>query len=268
MNTEMSRSHDWRVCGLQKLALVVSLLWPLSSLQGAAWAASAAPMVIATDREDTVFTGKWFRRIYVEAFKRMEVPLQVAVLPLARISSELDLGHLDGEMMRAYGYAAAHPELVRVEEPVLEVNLVLYSANPTVRINRLEDLASGPALNGEYRRGVGVCETMFKQSLPTANVSSITTTEQGLRKLVAGRTDLFCEFDLAVVDVVNARELADLGPFRKVLALGAPTPFYGYLHKKNAALAPRLAATLKKMKAEGLIDRYRAELEKEMGAAR
>lgn len=268
MNTNAYRDHPRRTGWVRRLALAAGLLLPLAAFHVEAWAASPAPIVMATDREETVFTGKWFRRIYVEAFRRMEVPLQITVLPLARISSEMDLGHLDGEMFRVHGYAAAHPELVRVEEPVLEVNLVLYSANPALRINRVEDIAASLPLNGEFRRGVGVCENMLKQWLPPESVSSITTTEQGLRKLVARRTDLFCEFDLAVVDVVNSRELADLGPFRKVLALGAPTPFYGYLHKKNAALAPRLAATLKKMKAEGVIERYRSELEKEASAAR
>lgn len=264
MNIGTCRGHMLWIRGL---AMIAGLGLPLAAFVGAARAASVAPVVMATDREETVFTGKWFRRIYAEAFRRMDVPLQITVMPSARISAELDLGHLDGEMLRAHGYAAAHPELVRVEEPVVEVNLVLYSANPTLRINRLEDIASGPPLNGEFRRGVGVCENMLKQWLPAANVSSITTTEQGLRKLVAGRTDLYCEFDLGVADAINSRELADLGSFRKVLALGAPTPLYAYLHKKNAALAPRLAATLKKMKAEGLIDRYRSELEKEAGTA-
>lgn len=267
MKTQTCRDRNRRTHWIRRLALVASLLLPLPAFQGA-WAASPAAIVMATDREETVVTGKWFRRIYVEAFKRLEVPLEITILPLARISSELDLGHLDGELFRVHGYAAAHPDLVRVEEPVLEVKLMLYSANPALRINRLEDLSSGPALNGEYRRGVGVCEGILKQWLPPANVSNIATTEQGLRKLVARRTDLFCEFDLAVVDVVNSRELADLGPFRKVIEVGTPIPFYGYLHKKNAALAPRLAATLKKMKAEGLIERYRTEVEKETAPAR
>jgi hypothetical protein len=34
------------------------------------------------------------------------------------------------------------------------------------------------------------------------------------------------------------------------------------LHRKHAALALRLAATLKQMKAEGLVDAYRAQVEK------
>jgi hypothetical protein len=133
------------------MALVASLLLPLAAFIGAARAADTSPIVMATDREDSVFTGKWFRRIYVEAFRRMDVPLKITVLPLARISSELDAGHLDGEMLRVLGYAAAHPELVRVEESVLEVGLVLYGANPALRINRVEDIAAAPSLNGEFR---------------------------------------------------------------------------------------------------------------------
>lgn len=251
---------------MRSLALAVGFVLLLPAFRGGAWAESLAPFVMATDREEATFTGKWYRRIYAEAFRRMAVPLQIVVLPLARISSELDLGHLDGELSRVYGYATAHPELVRVEEPVLEANLILYGVNPALRIDRPEDMAAGPPLNGEYRRGVAVCENLLKQWLLPANMSSITSTEQGLRKLDAGRTDLFCEFDLAIADAINSGELARLGPFRKVLALGPSTPLFGYLHKKNAALAPRLAATLRKMKGEGLIERFRSELEQEAGS--
>jgi hypothetical protein len=45
---------------------------------------------------------------------------------------------------------------------------------------------------------------------------------------------------------------------RKVLVLGTE-PLYPYLAHKNAELAPRLAATIKAMKAEGLIECYRVE---------
>lgn len=146
---------------------------------------------------------------------------------------------------------------------MLEVNLVLYTAKPALRITRLDDLAQRGPLLAEFRRGVGVCESALKQWLPAANVSNVTVTAQALRKLVEGRTDVFCDFDLAVVDAVNSSELADLGRFSRLFDVGAPVQFYGYLHKKHAALAPRLAETLKKMKAEGLIERYRVESEKD-----
>jgi hypothetical protein len=52
---------------------------------------------------------------------------------------------------------------------------------------------------------------------------------------------------------------------RKALYLRKSVPTYTYLHKKHTELAPRLAATFKKMKAEGLIEAYRLQIEREMG---
>jgi hypothetical protein len=55
---------------------------------------------------------------------------------------------------------------------------------------------------------------------------------------------------------------------RKLLNLGRPLSLYPYLHMKHSALAPRLAAVLKQMKAEGLVERYRIDTEREFGVVR
>lgn len=100
MNAQHARDlGQWRPWQT-RLARAAGILLLLLSAPQAAWAAAPAPFLMATGREDSVFTGKWFRRIYVEAFRRMGVPMDVAVFPLARISDELDQGRLDGEMFR------------------------------------------------------------------------------------------------------------------------------------------------------------------------
>ena len=55
-------------------------------------------------------------------------------------------------------------------------------------------------------------------------------------------------------DINITRRVADVGSF----------PVYPYLHKRHAELAPRLAAALRQMRAEGLFERYRAEVLKEL----
>jgi hypothetical protein len=45
--------------------------------------------------------------------------------------------------------------------------------------------------------------------------------------------------------------------------LDESAPMFPYLHRKNAELAPRLAAVLRQMKAEGVIARYRSDVERE-----
>jgi hypothetical protein len=54
-------------------------------------------------------------------------------------------------------------------------------------------------------------------------------------------------------------DFKDLRGIRPVLDLIAEQWMYPYLHKSRAELAPALAATLKRMKAEGLIAQYQRE---------
>lgn len=250
-----------------RLVLTLGMLLALLALPRVASAESPAPLVMGTDFEDATFSGRWLRLIYVEAFRRLDHPLEFAVFPTRRLSAEVDQGHIDGEAVRVYAYADAHPNLVRVEESVLDVEFVFYTANPAVRLTRLEELPSSGLL-GEYRRGVALCENTLKQWLPAAQLSDVATTEQGLKKLLALRTDFFCELDNALLTVQAAPEFKGMAKVRKLLKLGNPLSLYPYLHKKRAALAPRLAAVLKQMKAEGLIERYRIETEREFGVVR
>ena len=252
---------------LVRVLLIAALLGLLPAAGGAPLAAPIAPMVLGTDTGESTLSGMWARRIYVEAFRRLAIPLEIAQYPLGRLGVLADQGALDGELLRVHGYADTHPDLVRVDEPVYGVRMALYSAHPTLRLNRLEDLPAA-GVTGEYRRGVAVCERTLRQWLPEDSISDVTTAEQGLRKLTAGRTGVFCDFDLAVAAALLSAELAGLAPFRKVLDIGAEIPLYPYLHRRHAELAPRLAEVLKKMRAEGLIERYRLDVEREIGQNR
>jgi polar amino acid transport system substrate-binding protein len=218
---------------------------------------------MGTDTEPDSFSGRWIRLIYEEAFRRMKVPLQIVVLPSPRVSARTDDGTLDGDVLRVHGYALAHPEQLRVEEPVFDVVFSLYSARPGPQVARLEELASS-GWRGEYRRGVEICAATLKRWMPHQDVSEIASVEQALRKLMAGRTDLYCENDLAMVTALAGAEFRHVTPPRRVLDIQAPLPLYPYLHRKNAHLAERLAASLRQMKAEGLVQRYRAQAQQEL----
>lgn len=249
------------------LAMFACLMLLLPAVVRPVLAASPAGFVVGTDFEDATFSGRWLRLIYFEAFKRLGLPLDFAVFPTVRLGVEADEGRIDGEAVRVHAYADAHPNLVRVEESVLNVDFLLYTANPVLHLGGLEDLpASG--LLGEYRRGVLLCERTLKKWLPAAQVSDVASTEQGLKKLLARRTDLFCELDNAMLTVQAAPEFRGAAKIRKLVNLNSTLPLYPYLHKKNAALAPRLAAILQQMKSEGLIERYRIETEREFGIMR
>jgi hypothetical protein len=252
------------------LALAAALLLPLHASAAAPVPAAPATFVMGTTLEETTPYGKWYRRIYGEAFRRMGVPLKVETLPTARLTVSSDQGEIQGQCARVAAFADSHPGQIRVDEALHEVRLALFAFGPANRPDqprRIEDLAGGKWLV-EYRRGVAVCEQRLRPLVAAERLSDVTTLEQGLKKLKAGRTDFYCDFDAAVRSELLSAEFKGETGYRKALDLGVGIPLYPYVHKSRAEMVPRLAETLRRMKAEGLIERYRREAEQEAETAR
>lgn len=256
------RLHAWAGAWL----LLAGLLFCSAPARSEAVAAASSTFVMGAGHSADSYTAKWVKLIYTEAFKRLGIPLQIEYLTGKRRGMLADDAGIDGEVGRVYSYAATHPNQIRVEEPVAEISFSLYTANPTLRLRRLDDLYPSSLLV-EYRRGIDLCENMLKQLLPAERISEVPTEQQGMKKLLAGRTDLYCDIDLVVTGLLHTPEFKNAGGVRKVIDVGKSVPIYPYLNKKHAELAPRLAATLKKMKAEGVIETYRLDVERELGWA-
>lgn len=256
--------------GFRRLILAVALLLPALAMPASAPDPVAAPFLMGTDQEETSLVGKWYRRIYGEAFRRLGIPLSFMILPAARLTDLADEGTVHGQASRLSAYADAHPNQMRVAETAHETRLALHGYDPAAKNSyprHLEDLASGKWLV-EYRRGVAACEKTLKPLLPAEKLADITSTAQGLQKLKSGRTDLYCDFDVAILNELLTSEFKGVSGFRPVLDLAVALQLYPYVHKSRAELAPKLAETLKKMKAEGLIERYFREAQRELETAR
>ena len=236
-----------------------------------ALAASPAPtFLLGTDAEADTLTGKWYRHIYEEAFRRLGIPLSFVVMPTARLTLAADDGEVHGQATRVLAYSESHPDQIRVNESVHEVHLALWFADSNTKVvlpKRIEDL-SGGKWTVDYRRGVAVCENLIKPLVPPTKLADVTTIEQALKKLLSGRTDLYCEFDLAIQGELLGPHFKGETGVRSALDLKSALPLYPYLHKSQASLAPKLGSVLSKMKAEGLIDRYFRDAQREMEAAR
>ena len=255
--------------GFRALIAVVLLLpsqWALS----APLAVTTTPFLMGTDTEETTLVGKWYRRIYNEAFRRMGVPLAVVVLPTARLTTMADEGEVHGQASRLASYAEAHPEQLRVDEVVHEARLALYGFDPTGNASypaKLADLNKGKWLV-EYRRGIVACDKTLRPIVPADKLADATNEEQGLKKLKAGRIDLYCDFDLVVQGEMLTPAFKGVAGFNRVIDLGVKLPLYPYVHKSRADLVPKLAAAISKMKTEGLIDRYFRDARTELEAQR
>lgn len=246
-----------------RLLLLLALAFTCSLVQGQTPPARTKPFVIAVDVEG--FGHRYSSRVFTEAFKRLGIPVEIEIYPLARRAALVAEGFIDGEASRVFSYADAHPELVRVEESIIDFRFSLFTANPALRAKNLEDLPANAMV--EFRRGIMLCENALKKTIPPERLSTVVGTDQGIKKLLAGRSDAYCDIDTFLNEALHSGEIQDPGKVRKLFEI-ASLPTYPYLFKKHVELAPRLAAVLKKMKAEGLLDRYRTEAEQDVKAQR
>ena len=216
------------------------------------------PFVMATDQPETTYEGKWQRLAYQEAFKRLGIPLEVEMMPTERVSAMVDSGAVDGQFMRVPAYGASHPDQVRVDESIYEVRFAIWASNPALSLPRLEDLAATNWI-GVYRRGVELCQRALSPLVPETRLSSIATEYDGVRMLLSGRVDFICEIDAALQSALYSPEFKGVTSVRPLLTIGDRVVLYPFLYKTHADLAPRLAAVLKQMKAEGLLERYKQD---------
>lgn len=243
-------------------ALATALL-ALALLAPAATVAQAPPpIVLGTARPDDNFVGRFLNRVFIEAFRRLELPLEIRVVPTSRLSLMAEAGEIDGEMVRARAYGDAHPNLRRVEAPVVDIVFALWAARPGVQLAQLADLP-GSGLSVNYARGVLGCENVLKPILPADRLAIADNTEQALAMLGLRRVDLHCNLDFTVLPIAASAGFRDKLKLHKVLELGERTALYPFLHSRNAALAPRLATTLVQMKEDGAIERMRRQTLKE-----
>jgi polar amino acid transport system substrate-binding protein len=199
----------------------------------------------------------WQRLAYQEAFKRLGIPLEVELMPTQRVTAMVDSGAVDGQFMRVPAYADTHPEQVRVDESIYEVAFELWVSNPALTLSRVQVLAATGWI-GIYRRGVELCQRTLSPLVPAERLSSVATEHDGLRMLLIGRVDYFCEIDAALQSALRSPEFKG-AVVRPLLMIGDRVVLYPYLSRKQAELAPRLAAVLKRMKTEGLLERFRHE---------
>jgi len=217
-------------------------------------------MALASDPAESV-TMTWYVKVITEAFRRLEMDLQVEVYPPVRASRLLDAGMVDGEGLRPEGYEDEHEVAVRVDELMFEVTFGAATTDPEINIQSFEDF-TGQDLTVEYVRGTDPLDSLLSARLAPGNLSAVSTAEQGLEKLLVGRTDVFVDFPGRIRYIMAETGVAE--PVVFVTNISEQVPIYPYVHKRHADLAPRLAAVLKDIRAEGLFEDYMQKASREL----
>jgi len=219
--------------------------------------------VMAMLRAENDYLGKWQRWIYTDIFKKLGIKVEFRDYPPKRASMEADAGNVDGEAGRIYPYADEHPNLIRVEEFLFSLNFSAFTAKDSIPPLKGWDSLKGTNYRVEYQRGIKICELNLPKVVSKENLSDVTEIAQSLKKLLSGRTDLCVHDETAILTLMQTPEFK--GSKIRFAGVMESAAIYPYIHKKHAALVPRMADIIKVMKSEGLIEKYRIMLDKEFG---
>lgn len=215
--------------------------------------AAGVPVLVLNDANASPFTtldSKGFLdAVAGEAFRRAGVRLQLVRLPVERGLINANAGIEDGDLNRIAGLEAQYPNLVRVPEKLVDWEFTAFSKNAVLQAS----------LEGLRTRRVGHIKgwkIFEKQFAGAPNVVSAGDPEQMFRQLQLDR------IEVALYERWQGLSLIQSQGLKGVVALDPPLAkreMFIYLHKRHAALVPRLAEALRAIKADGLYDRLYRE---------
>ena len=196
--------------------------------------------------------GRWLDLIYTEAFRRLGYDFVYKGYP-AKLSSKMsDDGTIDGEIHRVGDYGKVHPTVIRVDEPHFSIRFSAYSRRPGISVDSWPSLRKTPYKVG-YRAGVKKTETTLPRFVGPDRLVSSPNVILALRGLTDGRLDLYIDTERPVDTALKNNDDLRKRGIRKVGVVETITT-HAFLHKKHRDLVPKLAAVLRKMRKEGMIE--------------
>jgi polar amino acid transport system substrate-binding protein len=211
--------------------------------------AAERPVLVLNDTNDPPYTTPerdgFIDIIAGEAFRRVGVEMRLVKLPAERGLINANEGTEDGDLVRIAGLEKQYPNLVRVTEKAVDWEFAAFSRDASIP-------SSWPAIR---QRSAGHIKgwKIYEQAL--AGAESVTTADdagQLFRLLDLGRIEVALYERSFGIALVRQQGVIGVRPLSPPLA---KREMFIYLHKRHAALAPRLAAALRAMKRDGFYQR-------------
>lgn len=219
-------------------------------------ASSQAPLVLGVIQSESDYYGRFVRLIYQEAFRRLGRHVEIRYFPAKRSSFLVRAKRIDGDLARTVNFHKQHPNLAIVPEAPFEVYIKAFSASPTLKISDWQDLRE-TKYRVDYLRGSAMIDIKRKEGRLQDPISQVNDWKTGLRKLFAGRSDLFVEFEGGVRYAMAKPEFQGKWLFEA----GTLDVYsvHAFLQPEHKELAHELAQVLRNMKYEGVIDQFKKQ---------
>ena len=224
---------------LLQLVLAILLVSPLYAAQTLVLGTADRPPLSTEDQKG------FSDRVIIEACKRLGVNVQIIPLASARTLSNAEQALDDGNFLRIAGVEKKFPHLVRVPEPIIEVQFVIFSKNKELKTPNWESLK--PYHVG-YVRGWLIAEEKIKGVRQVTVVENRTSL---FKVLESNRIELAFAELYGGYYLMHTLNLPHLSIAQPPLAT---KEMFLYLNKKHEKLVPKLAKALRDMKRDGSYD--------------
>lgn len=175
-----------------------------------------------------------------EAVRRAGGKLRMVIAPSERGLVNANNGAVDGVSNRIAGLEKAYPNLVRVAEPNLAYEFTAFAKRP-LAVKDWSDLAP-------LRVGLITGWKILEENVRAAQIIRADEPGQLFELLAADRVDVVLYERRLGLHHVAAHGIKGVHALEPALAR---RDMHVYLNARHAALAPRLAAALREMKADG-----------------
>lgn len=242
------------------LLFAIQLLLHTAMVSGAT-ARDTITLVSSLDTKNSLY-GRWLTLIYQDAFNRLGYDFIYVGYPGGRAPHMAESGEVDGEIHRAAEYQLQTRHLLLVPESHFTLSYEAYTTTPGIQLQGWNSLL-GTSYRVEYRRGAKQPELALPRVVRPEKLSDISTVEQGIGKLLKGRSDLYIEQSMVAREAIGNVKTGN-----RIYSAGAMDTFesFCYLHEKHRTLVPRLAVVIRQMKQEGTIARYHQQALQELAA--
>jgi hypothetical protein len=192
--------------------------------------------------------------VYVEALSRLGVSVSFIGCTPAACGKYVTSGKADGELARAAVYEEIYPELLRVEESILEIRASVFSADAKLKLDNWDDIIESDN-RVAYMTGNYLIHQKLKGKISTRNMVHVKHWTEGLDKISNQQADIYIGVESTVLQDIkqNQRPIHLIGQLEVV-------EVFPYFNKKHKTLAKSLAEKLREMKKDGTLKKLLSSL--------
>jgi len=237
-------------CKIKTMHRVILLVAVIFSLSAKVGAEPARSVTFCSINKPDARLYKISHVVLARAFKNLGIDFQIKEMAPNRIPVMLNAGLIDGDTHRIFEFNRENvfPNMIRVEEPIQQVDQNVFTRLDTIKVNGWESLLPFKII---YLSGIKLVENGLNRiNMPGDNRIGVYDIDDAFHLLNIGRGDLVIVSPSTGRATLKKLDLTHSG-IKMIQPPVVTIKLYPYMHRRHRDLAAALAMELKKMKASG-----------------